>query len=186
MSTSSIHITAPASNALPAPTATSPPAAVSTPAPTPTAQARSTCNICRNGGLVTELTETLVTVFGIPVTCGQAQLIGATEGYTVEQCAIAQALAVGTCGCPNEPTMSPAAAPVPAPPVTAPETVFCTVCFNGTPSNSNAGSIGGTLCSDLDSQGRMDQFTSEQCLVIQTAAAVAEDDPCECEPAAAP
>eukprot|EP00529_Nitzschia_sp_RCC80_P007303 CAMPEP_0113473290 /NCGR_PEP_ID=MMETSP0014_2-20120614/17969_1 /TAXON_ID=2857 /ORGANISM="Nitzschia sp." /LENGTH=1292 /DNA_ID=CAMNT_0000366055 /DNA_START=1236 /DNA_END=5114 /DNA_ORIENTATION=+ /assembly_acc=CAM_ASM_000159 len=169
----------------PTPSATAPPSPVASPVPSPT-EARFPCNICRGGTMITNFDALLVTAFGTPVTCGQAQVFGATSGYTVEQCAIAQSLAVGTCGCEDEPTPSPASAPVLPAPVTPPETVFCSVCFNGRPSNSNAGSIGGTLCSALDAQGRDDQFTSEQCLVIQTAAAVAEDDPCECEPSMSP
>jgi hypothetical protein len=134
----------------------------------PPTEDRFPCNICRGGTMITNFNAVLVTAFGTPVTCGQAQVFGATSGYTLEQCAIAQALAVGTCGCEGEPTVAPATSPTFPAPAPPPETVFCTVCFNGRPSNSNAGSIGGTLCSALDAQGRDNQFTSEQCLVIQS------------------
>lgn len=139
---------------------------------------RFACNICRDGGQLKKPNALLGTILGLPATCGQAQSLGIPGGlgFTVEQCAILQSLAIGTCGCPFEPTPAPDATPAPS---VAPETVFCTVCFNGSPA-SGSGSIGGALCQELDSQGRADSFTAEECLIIQTAAAVAEDDNCEC------
>ena len=163
--------------ASPTTTATSAPAATSQPALAIDDQ-RFACNICRDGGQLQDPNALLGTILGLPATCGQAQSLGLPGGfgYTVEQCATLQALAIGTCGCPFEPTPAPDATPSPS---AAPETVFCTVCFNGQPA-SGSGSIGGTLCQDLDTQGRADAFTSEECLIIQTAAATAEDDNCEC------
>mmetsp|Transcript_26831 Transcript_26831/g.63993 ORF Transcript_26831/g.63993 Transcript_26831/m.63993 type:complete len:666 (+) Transcript_26831:376-2373(+) len=162
-------------------TATSPPAPAATSTPVLAIDdQRFACNICRDGGQLQDPNALLGTILGLPATCGQAQSLGLPGGfgYTVEQCATLQALAIGTCGCPFEPTPAPDATPSPS---AAPETVFCTVCFNGQPA-SGSGSIGGTLCQDLDVQGRADAFTNEECLIIQTAAAVAEDDNCECMP----
>lgn len=158
-----------------------------TPVPTPVPEERFPCNIC---GIGTPSNPNAVLFFdpllGVSITCQQAQVVGTIQGFTVDQCLLSQFLAVGTCGCPNDP---PTAAPVPGStpaPTMAPPTVFCTVCFNGRPSDSNAGSIGGRLCSVLDQEGRNDEFTLEECLIVQTAAAVAADDPCECAPSPSP
>lgn len=144
----------------------------------PTANPRFPCNICANGGELANPDAILFTADGIPVTCGEAQAVGGIfgPGYTLQECAIAQSLAVNTCGCPGEPIPAPDTTPAPS---LAPETVFCTVCFNGNPT-MGAGSIGGELCQDLDKQARESFFTEQECLIIQTAAAAAEDDPCEC------
>ena len=58
--------------------------------------------------------------------------------------------------------------------------VFCTVCSNGNVA-MGAGSIGGELCQDLDKMGRAEKFTREECNIIQSAASVAPDDPCQCD-----
>jgi hypothetical protein len=177
--------TAPVPAASSQPVAAPAPTASSVPGSTPPPQSaiddqRFACNICRDGGQLQRPNALLGTILGLPATCGQAQSLGVPGGigYTVEQCAILQALAIGTCGCPFEPTPAPNATPQPT---AAPVTVFCTVCFNGMPA-SGSGSIGGALCQELDAMGRNDEFTSEECLIIQTAAAVAEDDNCECMP----
>lgn len=120
--------------------------------------------------------------FGFPISCGQAQFIGGPlgPGFTVEQCAIAQSLAVGTCGCPNEPTESPALAPVTPAPSPPPETVFCLICPNGNAA-TGTGSIGGLQCQDVDMMGRAEELTEDECIGAQIAAA-ASLDPCGCNP----
>jgi hypothetical protein len=159
-----------------------------TPAPT---AARFPCNICREGGVLTIPNALLFgfgSVLGLGVTCGQAQAIGGVfgAGFTLEQCGIAQALARGTCGCPNETTLAPASSPTPVPPTPSDPQVFCTVCFNGDPTFTTV-AIGGLQCGELDSRGRDFEFTMQECLEIQTAAAVAPGDPCMCSfPTAAP
>ena len=166
------------------------PTATPTHAPTPhpthaPTEARFPCPICGFGEELTEPNALLFTADGIPVTCAQAQSVGGPfgAGYTPNECFLLQGLAANSCGCTG-----PTPAPVPGTvaPSEAPETVFCTVCFNGNPA-MGAGSIGGELCQDLDKMGRESQFTEQECLIIQTAAAVAEEDPCECiDPTASP
>mmetsp|Transcript_39363 Transcript_39363/g.95211 ORF Transcript_39363/g.95211 Transcript_39363/m.95211 type:complete len:780 (+) Transcript_39363:297-2636(+) len=171
-------------------TPTSAPTQAPTPSPTqapthaPTAQEVFPCNICRDGGQLTDGGALLFTQLGMPVSCAEFQSVGLVPGLTVEQCGTAQSLARGTCGCPFEPTPAPEATPAPT---LAPETVFCTVCFNGNLA-MGAGSIGGELCQKLDRDGRSGKaYTDQECLIIQTAAAVAEDDPCQCiDPTASP
>lgn len=116
----------------------------------------------------------------MPITCGEAQFIGGPLGlgFTLEQCAIAQALAVNTCGCPNEPTPAPATVPATPAPTPAPVTVFCLLCPDGNPS-TGTGSIGGNQCQDVDMMGRSRMLTEAQCLAAQIRAAQS-DDPCGC------
>jgi hypothetical protein len=141
--------------------------------------------------------EAVIFGFGImslPVTCGQAQFLAGPlgPGFTIEQCGIAQALAINTCGCPFEPSgpsspsspSAPAVAPAVGPPAMSPSagtTVFCTVCFTGEPTFSTV-AIGGIQCGELDARGRNFEYTRMECLEIQSAAAVAPDDPCDCDP----
>jgi hypothetical protein len=169
---------------VPGPTPITPAPTVATASPTAITENLFPCNICREGGTLTR-PNAIIFTFGITpfaITCGQAQAFGNLPGLTLEQCGIAQALARDTCGCPFEPTPAPAAVvPATPAPTVAPPTVFCTVCFNGTPSFSNA-AIGGMICGSLDVQARNSEFTSEECLVLQTAAAVAPGDPCQCLP----
>mmetsp|Transcript_8162 Transcript_8162/g.20530 ORF Transcript_8162/g.20530 Transcript_8162/m.20530 type:complete len:778 (+) Transcript_8162:371-2704(+) len=179
----------------PAPVVPATPAPVP-PTPAPTTALRFPCNICRDGG---DLTNSGALLFGfgsmgMGVTCGVAQAIGGPfgPGFTIEQCGIAQALARDTCGCPNETTPSPAGSPsVPgattssAPSVGEPK-VFCTACFSGEPT-FETDAVGGVQCGELDARGRDKEFTSMECLEVQTAVAAAIGDPCMCGvPTAAP
>jgi hypothetical protein len=123
---------------------------------------------------------------GFGLFCGQVQELASPtgQGLTLEQCGIAQALGRNTCGCSDEPTLSPVQSPVmtgnTAP---AEETVFCTVCFSGSPTFANI-AIGGILCGEWDARARNEEFTSQECLALQTAAAVAPGNPCKCIPPA--
>ena len=154
---------------------------------------RFSCNICREGG---ELTNPNALLFGLVplgfgLTCGQVQGIAGPFGFglTLEQCGTAQALARNTCGCPNEPSQAPALSPATistGSPTEGPEFVFCTVCFSGDPTFETI-AIGGIQCGEWDAKARKKEYTTQQCLAIQTAAAVAPGDPCFClKPTAAP
>jgi len=153
------------------------------------------CNLCVNPfEFITNDDGVLFTdaITGVELTCEQAQIVGFSFGYTAQECNLLQFQASGTCGCPSDPgtpTGAPATAPTtPAPvppatpaPVGSPETVFCTVCQNGTP--ATGGTIGGVTCAELDAMGRLlpdGTFTLFQCLTIQTAAIIAPGDPCNC------
>lgn len=119
------------------------------------------------------------------MSCGLAQFIGGPTNpngpvYTLEQCAIAQASAIGVCGCPGEATPAPVKAPLSPAPTDAPETVFCLICPEGTRA-MGTGSIGGMQCQDVDMMGRNSELTESECLAAQTRAAQ-EDDPCLCMP----
>lgn len=140
------------------------------------------CGICTDGGFPTINDAVLASFIGgfLPVTCGQAQAIGLARGYTLQQCATAQALARNTCGCPNEPTPSPVSAPSTPAPTAAPPTVFCLICPNGN-RVTGLGVLGSLQCQDVDKMGRERKLTSEQCLAAQTRTAQ-EDDPCDCLP----
>jgi hypothetical protein len=157
------------------------------PTPMPTQQLIQ-CNLCVNDGeFLTNDDAVLFTDpnFGIDVTCEQAQFLGFTTGYTANDCQLLQFLAVGTCGCPNDPTtptQSPAGPPVTiAPTMAPPPPVFCQVCFDGTPV-SGAGTIGGVQCQQLAQAGAAMMFNTLECLTIQIAAEVAPNDPCNCSP----
>jgi hypothetical protein len=162
----------------PVPTATPTATPTASPTPMPTV-ALFPCNICRDGGSLTEPGGTLVSFLGFPVSCGLAQIVGITPGLTLQQCAIAQAAAVGTCGCPNEPTDAPVMSPVTHAPTAAPETVFCLVCPMGQ-MTMGTGSLGGMQCQDVDMMGRNSELTESECLAAQIRAAQ-EDDPCGCQ-----
>jgi hypothetical protein len=163
-----------------APTAT--PTALPTSQPTaqPTEVPRFPCQICRDGGFPQNLDATLVSFFGLPITCGRAQLIGGPNGigFTLQQCAIAQAAAIGTCGCPNEPTTAPVMMPVTQAPSQGPELVFCLICPNGNRA-TGTGSIGGLQCQDVDMMGREMMLTEDECIAAQIRSA-GSDDPCGC------
>mmetsp|Transcript_44881 Transcript_44881/g.108924 ORF Transcript_44881/g.108924 Transcript_44881/m.108924 type:complete len:867 (+) Transcript_44881:369-2969(+) len=172
------HPSSPVPTAQPSPA----PSPLPTPAPTPTLEGLFPCDICAGNGVVTDPSAFLFSPLGDIVTCGQVAAEGNVitgSGLTPPDCLVAQSLARGTCGCSGELTPAPAPAPVTASPTVKPNTVFCTVCSNGNPA-MGAGSIGGELCQKLDRDGRDFTFNADECFIIQTAASVAEDDPCEC------
>ena len=150
--------------------------------------ARFPCNICRSGGILTNLNALLFGfgggLMGFGITCGDAQEIGGPfgPGYTLKQCAIAQALAIDTCGCPgdvDDPNNLLSA-------VDTTKKVFCSVCFEGKATFETA-TIGGVQCGELDVRARKFEFTQPECLQIQTAAAASLDDVCRChDPSASP
>ena len=160
------------------------------------------CNICRDatfGDLSLSKPDATIASFvngGISITCGFAQFLGSTLNvnngpvYTLTQCAIAQSLAVGTCGCPNEPTIAPSttaaggvttASPQPT---DGPPGVFCLICPNGNMA-TGTGLLGSMLCQDVDTMARDSLLTDEECLAAQTRAAQ-DDDPCGCSGGPAP
>mmetsp|Transcript_8555 Transcript_8555/g.21376 ORF Transcript_8555/g.21376 Transcript_8555/m.21376 type:complete len:344 (-) Transcript_8555:3038-4069(-) len=188
----------------PVPTTPPTPSPTANPTATPTANPTATptenrfpCNICRDGGVLTNPSGTLVSFLGTPIFCGTAQFVGGVFGigFTLEQCAIAQAAAIGVCGCPNEPTpapikthaggtpTTPVNAPVLAPSVAAAAAaadplVFCLICPMGQMSmGTNA--IGGMQCQDVDMMGTNRELTESECLAAQIRAAQ-PDDPCGC------
>mmetsp|Transcript_8553 Transcript_8553/g.21358 ORF Transcript_8553/g.21358 Transcript_8553/m.21358 type:complete len:327 (-) Transcript_8553:3032-4012(-) len=177
----------------PSPTATPTAAPTANPTASPT-ENRFPCNICRDGGVLTNPSGTLVSFLGTPIFCGTAQFVGGVFGigFTLEQCAIAQAAAIGVCGCPNEPTPAPIkthAGGTPTTPVNAPvlapsvaaaadPLVFCLICPMGQMSmGTNA--IGGKQCQDVDMMGTNRELTESECLAAQIRAAQ-PDDPCGC------
>lgn len=162
----------------PAPTASPTPE----PTPMPTETPRFPCNICRDGGVLQDPGATLVSFLQASISCGTAQFIGGPNGMglTLTQCAIAQALAVNTCGCPNEPTLAPALAPTTVAPTSGPEIVFCLICPNGNEA-MGVGFIGSMSCQQVDMMGRRSELTQDQCLAAQIRAAQL-DDVCGCFP----
>mmetsp|Transcript_37795 Transcript_37795/g.91943 ORF Transcript_37795/g.91943 Transcript_37795/m.91943 type:complete len:507 (+) Transcript_37795:314-1834(+) len=176
------------------------PTQVPTVPPTVLADRTEFCNICRDAGfgdLSLERPNATLASFvggGISIQCGFGQFLGSTlnpQGpvYTLQQCAIAQSLAVGTCGCPNDPTAgAPVAAPslpavvTPTPTPEPPPGVFCLICPNGN-MVTGLGILGSMLCQDVDGMARRSELTDEECLAAQTRAAQ-DDDPCGCGPAA--
>lgn len=182
----------------PSPTTTAPTSAVPVPTATPTvpptriADRVEFCNICRDAGLDLSLSEPTATLAsfvsgGISISCQFAQILGSVlnpDGpvYTLEQCAIAQSLAVGTCGCPGEVTAPPApsSATVPTAAPLTDEGIFCLICPDGNMA-TGLGILGSMQCQDVDAMGRNKMLTSEECLAAQTRAAQ-DDDPCGCGP----
>eukprot|EP00529_Nitzschia_sp_RCC80_P009946 CAMPEP_0113482372 /NCGR_PEP_ID=MMETSP0014_2-20120614/22884_1 /TAXON_ID=2857 /ORGANISM="Nitzschia sp." /LENGTH=761 /DNA_ID=CAMNT_0000375885 /DNA_START=1021 /DNA_END=3312 /DNA_ORIENTATION=+ /assembly_acc=CAM_ASM_000159 len=184
------------------PSPTSPPVfhKIPTPAPTDVTELTFPCNLCRAGGLLTNPQALLYGLadFSGAITCGEAQFVGGPlgTGFTLEQCGIAQALAINTCGCPFESNPGPASSPVTAPSAGPPTvggpsapsisgTVFCSVCFDGMPTFST-NTIGGAQCAELDRRGRNFEFTQEECRDIQSTASIATGDPCACNPTPQP
>ena len=149
---------------------------------------RPFCNICRNGGQISILNATLATLGGIRVTCFDAQAAGRLQMLTLDQCADAQALAVGTCGCTGEvvPTTAPvvieSGMPTPAPtPATTPSPVtqpFCNVCgpFGRATKNSV---IGSSQCFDVERMGMNGELDDLECIIAQIQVTSSEN-PCRC------
>ena len=174
----------------PSPTTTAP-TNIPTLVPTRIGDRVEFCNICRDASFgdlsLQNPDETLASFIsgGISISCGFAQFLGSTLNdqngpvYTLDQCAIAQSLAVGVCGCPNEPTSAPVTLPAVTPqPTDAPPGVFCLVCPNGNMA-TGTGLLGSMQCQDVDNMARESQLTDEECLAAQTRAAQ-DDDPCGC------
>jgi hypothetical protein len=122
------------------------------------------------------------------ITCREAQnealQIGDAEGFTIQQCAIAQALAINTCGCPGEPTPAPVAPPATASPTAGPETVFCVLCLNGMQATEN-GFIAGSQCFDVQKMGVDRELTAQECGGAQLLADTISD-PCGCRAGTSP
>lgn len=161
---------------------------LATPAPT---NKLPLCNICRDSPLgdstINEPSATIASLEGTTITCQDAQN-NATQsfgslGFTDEQCLDFQALAVGTCGCPFEPTEAPVMAPITPAPSTNPG-VPCTVCQNGNPV-MGTGQIAGVPCATVDLRARNELLTLEQCAAAQLLAAT-PTDPCLCNPTPVP
>lgn len=145
---------------------------------------RPFCNICRDGGLVTIQDATLATLGGVTVSCGVANEAGLTRMLTLEQCALAQSLAVGTCGCTGEvvPTAAPVLTGMPTPvPTPTPAPVaqpFCNLCGGGGRATFN-GIIGAQQCFDVEQMGMNFELDPLECIVAQIAA-FSPSDPCRC------
>lgn len=145
---------------------------------------RPLCNICRDGGQITDFAATLATLGGISVTCFDAQTAGATKMLTLGQCATAQALAVGTCGCTGEvaPTQAPVQTGMPtSTPTQTPAPVaqpFCNVCGPFGRATLNA-PIGSSQCFDVERMGMMGELDDLECVIAQIQV-TSPEDPCRC------
>ena len=183
---------------VPTPRPTPEPTPVPTPVPTanptasPTDAPRPLCNICRDAApgdfSLANPDARLAFLDNMVITCRQGQnaglQVGSMEGFTTEQCAIAQALAVDTCGCPGEPTPAPVAQPATAAPSPGPETVFCVLCLNGMQATVN-GFIAGQQCFEVQQQGIDRELTAPECGGAQLLAD-AISDPCGCRAGTSP
>jgi hypothetical protein len=121
---------------------------------------------------ITNPGATLAQLNGMIITCQEGVFaglkVGDRLGLTTEQCAIAQALAIDTCGCPGEPTLAPATPPsdITPQPTEAPETVFCRLCLSDNDATKN-GFIAGMQCFDVQAMGEDRQLTQSQCVAAQ-------------------
>jgi hypothetical protein len=106
---------------------------------------------------------------------------------TLSQCADAQSLAVGTCGCTGEvvptdapvpiTTGMPTPAPTPTPaPVAQP---FCNVCGGFGRTQFNAVILGGLQCFDVEAMGMKGELDELECIIAQIEV-TSSADPCRC------
>ena len=183
----------------PTPTALAPTDAPVTAAPS--IDPREVCNLCgENQPGIANPGAFIVPQIGL--TCGVVQDEANNPGLTPEDCTLARILAIPICGCPAAsflPTPSPVTtrAEIASPGAEAEasaavatevaETVaegeaksFCTVCYNGQPTSSQA-FIGDNTCEELDQKGRAYELTELECVFIQIAAAVDPLNGCGCE-----
>ena len=166
---------------------------------------RPVCNICRDVISLSDLTlgnpgETFAFLNNQVITCQEAQYeglqFGDRVGYTVDQCATAQALAAADdnrCGCPTTTDSSGGTAPTSAPattggttsPVTTPKdddsTVFCVLCLSGNEVSKN-GFIAGLQCKEVEVAGKNKELTQSECVGAQLLADTISD-PCGCRAA---
>jgi hypothetical protein len=156
----------------------------------PTDEAKVFCNICRQGGNVTNLVGTIASVtlepsgLLLPFTCQQADVAGRTRMFTLSDCFLAQSLAAAgdVCGCvggPFGPIVTPAPTPPPVPvvvPTPAP-TPFpsCSICLVP-PVGNPFGTIGIQSCQALEEWAQDGQFSSLECAIFQGLSR----DPCQC------
>mmetsp|Transcript_4704 Transcript_4704/g.11988 ORF Transcript_4704/g.11988 Transcript_4704/m.11988 type:complete len:351 (-) Transcript_4704:179-1231(-) len=169
---------------------------------------RPVCNICRDVISLSDLTlgnpgGTFAFLNNQVITCQEAQYeglqFGDRVGYTVDQCAVAQALAAADdnrCGCPSD---GSGTTPTPAPvntggttsPATAPttppdddSTVFCVLCLSGNEASKN-GFIAGLQCKEVEIAGKNKELTQSECVGAQLLADTISD-PCGCRTATSP
>lgn len=149
----------------------------------PTEVLRPICNICRDGGdplAITKPFATLAQLNGNIITCQEGVFwglqVGDRAGFTTDQCAVSQALAVNTCGCPGEPTPSPVSSPVPPSPspTEALDALFCRLCLSDNDPSVN-GFIAGMQCFDVAAMGEDSLFTQSECVAAQLLADTISD-----------
>mmetsp|Transcript_4703 Transcript_4703/g.11985 ORF Transcript_4703/g.11985 Transcript_4703/m.11985 type:complete len:349 (-) Transcript_4703:191-1237(-) len=169
---------------------------------------RPVCNICRDVISLSDLTlgnpgGTFAFLNNQVITCQEAQYeglqFGDRVGYTVDQCAVAQALAAADdnrCGCPADgsgttPTPAPANTGGTTSPATAPttppdddSTVFCVLCLSGNEASKN-GFIAGLQCKEVEIAGKNKELTQSECVGAQLLADTISD-PCGCRTATSP
>mmetsp|Transcript_49884 Transcript_49884/g.120878 ORF Transcript_49884/g.120878 Transcript_49884/m.120878 type:complete len:449 (+) Transcript_49884:1033-2379(+) len=208
-----------APTAVPTPRPTDRPTPAPTPAPTPVPTLEPTpeptpeptlapsdsegnvfCNICREGGRITQPLATWANEpdipFFVPITCAQADAAGRSSFFTQDQCFTAQALAAAQqrCGCPtsNPPPSSPVVPPPSAPAAVAPTTPthaptpppvpfrVCSLCLNGNPISNLVGVIGSQTCQQVNEMSLMGAISPVVCAIYQS---LTSDpiDPCGCE-----
>jgi hypothetical protein len=172
-----------------APTAT--PTRAPTPVPTPSPTiGRVFCNICRQGGMITNPLGVIATdpVTQTFWTCQQVDVLARSSVYTQGECLVFQSLAASddVCGCEGGITPAPIPTPAPAPttasPTTGTPTSFppCSLCVNGDPVRNPTAPLGNSNCGNVQTMAQDGDLDPIACMIFQGTTSLVPPDICGC------